>query len=182
MKNEAKIIGTILGIVLFIVLVAGATYAYLLLKSETDLTTGTGKFSIDYKIVQDITATNLSPSTNKSGGLIGKVQAKLSDNSLAGNFNIYITPKTIDGLNTNEALKYEVYVDNSTTAYKTGSFKNITANTEVKVVDAYSLSSTSSYTTFTIYIWLDNNLVTNEMFGKTFNATISADSTAEANF
>ena len=35
------------------------------LKSETDLTTGTGKFSIDYKIVQDITATNLSPSTNK---------------------------------------------------------------------------------------------------------------------
>ena len=106
MKNEAKIIGTILGIVLFIVLVAGATYAYLLLKSETDLTTGTGKFSIDYKIVQDITATNLSPSTNKSGGLIGKVQAKLSNNSLAGNFNIYITPKTIDGLNTNEALKY----------------------------------------------------------------------------
>ena len=54
MKNEAKIIGTILGIVLFIVLVAGATYAYLLLKSETDLTTGTGKFSIDYKIVQNI--------------------------------------------------------------------------------------------------------------------------------
>ena len=182
MKNEAKIIGTILGIVLFIALVAGATYAYLLLKNETDLTTGTGKFSIDYKIVQNITATNLSPSTNKSGGLIGKVQAKLSDNSLAGNFNIYITPKTIDGLNTNEALKYEVYVDNSTTAYKTGSFKNITANTKVKVVDAYSLSSTSSYTTFTIYIWLDNNLVTNEMFGKTFNATISADSTAEANF
>ena len=177
MKNEAKIIGTILGIVLFIVLVAGATYAYLLLKSETDLTTGTGKFSIDYKIVKDITATNLSPSTNKSGGLIGKVQAKLSDNSLVGNFNIYITPKTIDGLNTNEALKYEVYVDNSTAAYK-----NITANTKVKVVDAYSLSSTSSYTTFTIYIWLDNNLVTNEMFGKTFNATISADSTAEANF
>ena len=119
----------------------------------------------------------MSPSTNKSGGLIGKVQAKLSNNSLAGNFNIYITPKTIDGLNTNEALKYEVYVDNSTTA-----FKNITANTKVKVVDAYSLSSTSSYTTFTIYIWLDNNLVTNEMFGKTFNATISADSTAEANF
>ena len=147
MKNEAKIIGTILGIVLFIALVAGATYAYLLLKNETDLTTGTGKFSIDYKIVQNITATNLSPSTNKSGGLIGKVQAKLSDNSLAGNFNIYIT-----------------------------------ANTKVKVGDAYSLSSTSSYTTFTIYIWLDNNLVTNEMFGKTFNATISADSTAEANF
>ena len=33
MKNEAKKIGTKLGIVLFIALVAGATYAYLLLKS-----------------------------------------------------------------------------------------------------------------------------------------------------
>ena len=49
MKNEAKIIGTILGIVLFIALVAGATYAYLLLKSETDLTTGTGNLVLIIK-------------------------------------------------------------------------------------------------------------------------------------
>lgn len=182
MKNKAKVIGTVLGVVLFIILIAGVTYAYLVIGTEGNLTTGTGKFSIDYSIVQDITATNLSPSTTKSGGLVGKVQAKLSTNSLAGNFNIYVIPTTIEGLNTNEALKYEVYVNNSTTAYKTGNFKGVAANTKVKVVDGYSLTSTSSYTTFTIYIWLDNNLVTNEMFGKTFNATISADSTVETNF
>ena len=180
MKNKAKVIGTILGIVLFIILVAGATYAYLMLRTEGDLTTGTGKFSIDYSIVQNITATKLSPSTTKSGGLVGKVQAKLSSNSVAGDFNIYITPTTIEGLNTNEALKYEVYVNSSTTAYKTGNLKGVAANTKVKVVDGYSLTSTSSYTTFTIYIWLDNNLVTNEMFGKTFNATISADAAVNA--
>ena len=180
MKNKAKVIGTVLGVVLFIILVAGVTYAYLVIKTESNLTTGTGKFSIDYKIVQDITATSLSPSTTKSGGLVGKVQAKLSDNSLAGNFNIYVTPKNIEGLNTNEALKYEVYVNNNAVAYKTGTFKNVAANTKAKVVDSYSLTSTSSYTTFTIYIWLDNSLITNEMFGKTFSATISADSTVEA--
>lgn len=178
MRNKSKAIGTVLGVLLFIILVAGFTYAYLILRTEKDLTTGSGKFSIDYSIVQNITATDLSPSTTKSGGLVGKVQAKLSSNSVAGKFNIYITPTTIEGLNTNGALKYEVYVNSSTTAYKTGSFEGITANTKLKVVDGYSLTSTSSYTTFTIYIWLDNSLVTNEMFGKIFNATISADSTA----
>ena len=87
MKNEAKIIGTILGIVLFIALVAGATYAYLLLKNETDLTTGTGKFSIDYAIVQNITASSLSPSTSKADGLHGIVKAKLSTGSVSGKFS-----------------------------------------------------------------------------------------------
>ena len=178
MNKKAKIIGTIFGIVLFCILIAGFTYAYLISRTERELTTGSGKFSIDYSIVKDITSTGISPSNSKEGGLLGTVKAKLSENSVAGKFNIYITPKTIEGLNTSDVLKYEVYINNSTTAYKTGTFNGATADNAIKIVDSYNLTSTSTYTNFDIYIWLDNNLVTNAMFGKTFNATISADSTA----
>ena len=178
MNNKAKIIGTIFGVVLFCCLVAGFTYAYLLSRTEKELTTGSGKFSIDYTIVKNITATGLTPSKTKEEGLLGTVKAKLSENSVAGNFNIYITPKTIDGLNTSNALRYEVYVDGSTTPYKTGTFNGASVGTPIRIVDSYKLTSTSTYTNFNIYIWLDSDLVTNAMFGKNFNATISADSTA----
>ncbi len=177
MNKTAKVVGTILGVVLFCALIAGLTYAYLISRTEKELTTGSGKFSIDYVIVQDITATGLSPSKTKEEGLKGIVKAKLSDASVAGKFNIYLTPKTIDGLNTSDALKYEVYINDSTTPYKTGNFNGASVGNAIKVVDSYDLTSNSTYTVFNIYIWLDNDLVTNAMFGKVFNATITTDST-----
>lgn len=110
MKNKVQLIGTIVGVLLFIALIAGFTYAYLLTRTEKTLTTGSGKFSIDYAIVQNITASSLSPSTSKTDGLHGIVKAKLSTGSVSGKFNIYITPTTIAGLNTSDVLRYEVYV------------------------------------------------------------------------
>ena len=178
MKNKVKLIGTIVGVILFVILIAGFTYAYLIARTEKDFITGSGKFSIDYSIVQDIDATSLSPSQDKNDGLHGIVKAKLSENSVAGKFNIYITPSIIEGLNTNNSLKYEVYINGGTTPYSTGTFNGVDVGTNVKVVDSYSLSSTSTYTTFDIYIWLDNNLIVSSMFGKKFKATISADSTS----
>ena len=147
MRDKTKLIGTILGVALFIALIAGFTYAYLISRVEKTLTTGSGKFSIDYQIVENITAEGL-------------------------------TPSVIEGLNTSDALKYEVYVNNSTTPYKTGDFNNAAVNNPLQIVDSYELNSSTTLTTFDIYIWLDNNKVTNAMFGKTFKATISADSTS----
>ena len=170
--KKAKVIGTILGVILFIALIAGFTYAYLLSRVEKTVTTGSGKFSIDYQIVQNITSSSLSPSSNKDEGLHGIVKAKLSENSVAGKFNIYITPSVIDGLNSN-ALKYEVYIHNGDLT--TGTNGNFSTATNV---ENYDLTSTTNYVTFDIFIWLDNSLITNDMIGKTFKATISADSTA----
>ena len=144
MKNKVQLIGTIVGVLLFIALIAGFTYAYLLTRTEKTLTTGSGKFSIDYAIVQNITASSLSPSTSKTDGLHGIVKAKLSTGSVSGKFNIYITPTTIAGLNTSDVLRYEVYVNGSSTATKTGTFNGVSANTAVKVLDSYNLTSTST--------------------------------------
>ncbi len=175
--RKAKLIGAVLGVCLFCCLIAGFTYAYFIARVEKTVTTGSGKFSIDYQIVQNITNTELAPSSNKSEGLHGIVKAKLSENSVAGKFNIYVTPSVITGLASN-ALKYEVYANGGSTSISSGNFSSATANSPLTVLSSYSLTSTSSYTTFDIYIWLDSSLVTNEMFGKTFTATISADSTA----
>ncbi len=176
--KKAKVIGTILGVILFIALIAGFTYAYLLSRVEKTVTTGSGKFSIDYQIVQNITSSSLSPSSNKDEGLHGIVKAKLSENSVAGKFNIYITPSVIDGLNSN-ALKYEVYIHNGDlTTGTNGNFSTATKDKPLTIVENYDLTSTTNYVTFDIFIWLDNSLITNDMIGKTFKATISADSTA----
>lgn len=176
--KKAKLIGAIIGVILFSLLVAGFTYAYLLSRVDKTLTTGSGKFSIDYQIVQNITSNSLTPSTDKGEGLHGIVKAKLSEGSTHGKFNIYITPSVIDGLNS-EALKYEVYInDGGTITGTNGDFSSSTANESLTIVQSYDLVSTTDYVTFDIYIWLDNSLITNDMIGKSFKATINADSTA----
>ena len=174
--DKVKLWGTILGVILFIILVAGFTYAYLLSRVETDLTTGSGKYMIDYSIVQDIESSTLSPSTSKEGGLHGKVRAKLSKGSVTSKLNLYITPSVIEGLNVNDALKYEVYVEGDDTFYEHGTFKDALNGSPIAVVENYSLTDDSNYTIFDIYIWLDNDSVTSSMVGKTFGASITADS------
>lgn len=176
--KKAKLIGAIIGVILFCGLVAGFTYAFLLSRIDKTVTTGSGKFSIDYQIVQNITSSSLSPSNDKDEGLHGIVKAKLSENSVAGKFNIYITPSVIDGLNS-KALKYEVYINNGgTTTGTNGDFSTAVKDEPLTIVENYDLTSTTDYVTFDIYIWLDNSLIDNDMIGKTFKATISADSTA----
>lgn len=180
MDRKIKLIGTVLGVVLFIFLVAGFTYAYLEVRTEKTLTTGSGKLSIDYAIVQDIESSALSPSTSKSGGLHGQVKAKLSTGSVPGMFNLYITPSAISsGLTSNEVLKYEVYKNenNTSSLIKSGNFKNATVGTSINIANS-KLSDSSKYTFFDIYIWLDNSLVTSSsVINQSFSAEISADST-----
>ena len=88
----------------------------------------------------------------------------------------------IDNIKINQssnALKYEVYIHNGDlTTGTNGNFSTATKDKPLTIVENYYLTSTTDYVTFDIFIWLDNSLITNNMIGKTFKATISADSTA----
>lgn len=175
MDKKIKLIGTVLGVVLFICLVAGFTYAYLQARNEKTITTRSGKLSIDYVIDTNISAEKLSPSTDKGGGLHGIVKAKLSTDSVPGIFNLYVTPSTISsGLTSDEVLKYEVYI--GSTKIKEGNFMNRTANEPINIA-SQKLTSSTSYTVFDIYIWLDNSLVSSNTINTRFDAVITADST-----
>lgn len=176
MKNNKKLILYIGLVLLLIVIVGGATYAYILGRTnEEEVTNNSGMVDVDYTINENITGVQLIPSDSKSGGLHSVATAKLKEGSVNAGFNIYITPSVIEGLDIS-ALKWEVIGTNNNEEVYTnsGNFSGATMGNAIKIVDSYALKSTD--TTFDIYIWLDASLITTSIDNKQFKATISADS------
>ena len=176
MKKNKEITLIVLSVVMLILIIAGTSYAFISTSTgEGDVNTKTGKLNVVYTVPDNITG-ELIPSSDKDDGLKPVATAKLGDNSVDAKFNLYIKPTVITGLSTS-AFKWEVYgVMNGVTVYSnTGTFEGATADTPLKIVDGYKLST--SVTTFNIYIWVDGSEMTDSMSGKSFTAKIIADST-----
>lgn len=175
MDKKKKILLYIVLVVLFSVIVASASYAYIVSKTnEENVNNDSGKVDVVYNITENITGVELMPSENASGGLNSIAVARLNTNSVPAAFNIYITPTSIVGLNI-AALKWEVVgTNNGTTVYSNnGNFSTATKDTPITIVNGYELKSTD--TTFNIYIWLDANLINTALDNNRFTAKISAD-------
>lgn len=176
MKDKKKLMISITVILIIVVLVCGATVAFLYSRTnESDAGADTGKLDISYSITPKSITGNLLPTASRSDGLVATAVAKLNAGSVSGAFNIYITPTSIDGLNI-DALIWEVEgVNNGSVVYtNSGNFSTATKDTPIKIVNAYNLLTTD--TTFTIYIWLQGSKLTTAIDNKTFSAKISADS------
>ena len=179
MNKNKKVMLSIIFVLLIIVVISSVTYAFILGRTnEENINNNSGKVDVVYDITENITGVQLIPSSTATEGINSVAVARLNTNSVPAAFNIYITPSVIDGLNSN-ALKYEVYIHNGDlTTGTNGNFSTATKDKPLTIVENYDLTSTTDYVTFDIFIWLDNSLITNDMIGKTFKATISADSTA----
>lgn len=114
--KNAKLIGTIIGIIAFVILIAGATYAWFTWRSSSINISGTsGCFVIDYGISKEIGATSVAPlklGTSYSDGLIAEVTAKINSSctGVTGKGTLYLntniegtSPAILKG-----ALKYHV--------------------------------------------------------------------------
>lgn len=178
MKKD-KLIGYILGVILFIALVAGVTYALFRFATNAgNVQTTSGKLDIDYNISNANLTGTLIPSSSRSDGVMESITAKLKTGSVTGAINIYINPTEIVGLPLG-ALVYEVdVIDTSSNVidHYSGNLGSATINTPYKIVNAYDLST--NLLTFNIYIWLNGELLNNENYNSTnhFNAVITADS------
>ena len=179
MDKKKKLIISILGVLVIVILVAGSTYAYFTFVTNSDTVESTsGKLDIDYNISEPNLTGVLIPSATKSGGVMESVTAKLRTGSVDGAINLYINPTEIEGMPLG-ALSYDVdVIDTSSNIlnHYSGDFSTATIGTPYKVVDAYDLST--NLLTFNIYIWLDGSKINNENFNSTnhFNAVITADS------
>ena len=179
MNKKKKIIISITIVLLIILAVSGATYAYFKFATNSEEIESTaGKLDIDYSISDETLEGLLIPSATRTGGVMEAVTAKLNDGSVPGKLNIYITPTFITGMPAS-SLMWEVdVVDTSSNIinHYNGDFTSAVINTPIKVVDAYQLSS--NLLTFNIYVWLNGERINNENFNNDngFSATISADS------
>lgn len=189
---------------MFVIVIAGFTYAYYTWKSTKVNTSGTSEcFKINYVNGQDITGTDLAPIGEEdfiNGNTIKIVDGMAlttvsigidSSCNISGDGKILLTPSSISPAfttgNSSGSIKYKI-VEYSSSIYPdvtVGNLKNqqftildegsITSSASI---DLYSMSLFSGVTNeYIIIFYLDEILVTNDAIGATFDGTISATAT-----
>jgi len=163
-KNTKKLIVISIAIAFLILLVAGATYAYILttIQSNNINTTTSGLLNINYTKGQNITG-SLTYSSTYTGGLNTTVTISKTSTSLPAGVNIYLTPTVLSNtLKTSGALKWQVFgYQNATQVYSnSGNFNTATVNSPITIVNNQTVSTT--VTSYTIYVWLDGTIADND--------------------
>ena len=175
MSKKKILIISIVSVVALVLMIFGGTYAFMLLSTNAEnVNTGSGKLDIYYDVPDNISG-NIALSTDRSGGLFTTAVAKLNTGSEEALFNMYITPTALTNLDIS-AFKWEAegVRNGEVVCSGSGDFNGKVVNEKIPVIESCEL--TTNNTTFTIYIWLDANLIVSAVGGASFGAKISADS------
>ena len=176
--NKRKVIGTIIGVIVFGALVVGATFAwfsYGITFNNATYNFTSRNFSIVYNHGSDITGANIygeTPTINDfTGPTDGRVDITASTvaNSLNGTMEIYlfINSSAPSQILTSGAVEYAIVEEGSnytisTTPYKgniqTGTLTYI-ENQGYKKELATNLIVTSTPRIYHVYIWIDGELI-----------------------
>lgn len=180
--KKAKLIGTIIGVFLFIALIAGFTYAWIAWQSNNiNIADRSDCFDIDYGISQQIGSASakasLSMTSDYTEGLSANVTLSLKTEcaNIPGTATLYLnttnvgtTSGTSSGI-LNGALKYTVVSGTSVLANGV-----IDSNNKIPLVDNIDVSSTTP-TTYTVYVWLDGEVADNSYANLNYIGYISAE-------
>lgn len=161
MRDKAKTIGMIIGVILFIILISSITYAAYSWISDPEqgyIKATSECFIIDYTKGTDILNGSLDFSSDYTGGLSVTVKAKINDNCDYdyGVGTLYLDTKddTSDYLINNGLIRYQVE-ENGILSPARGT---ITTKGKIPIYDGIYISKTESE--FTVYIWLSIEDVT----------------------
>lgn len=199
-EKTIKLIGTLLGIILFIGLIAGISYAFITWRSsEVGISGDTECFTINYTKGQTITNQNVilfdestiindNKITVKNGMAMTDVTAYIdSDCNVTGNIEITLNVTDINSAyisgNSIGAFKYvvasydpNVYSDITTTALEGEAFDIIKIDSITNTGEVYLANDelTNTEKGFLIIFYIDGYLAMNDAWNSTFNATITA--------
>lgn len=181
MKKKTKLIGYIIGVVLFIATIAGFTYAmyrYVLFAdlNITTTTKGLDKY-IEYTKGINISGSTLNPGTSYTSGRGATVSFYKKNNTYDIYGHIYLDIVSINSnLASSGALKYAI-LDNNDTLIGEGSISNVSNGDSLLAVSNISLvTSPSSYT---VYVWLDEELYDTSFASSSFSIDIRCYATME---
>ena len=184
--DKKKLIGTIIGVVAFAALIAGATYAWLTYNATItngNYLLGSMNFSVTYVKGTAVNAvpilTNPTATEVTSGGGHLAVQASKASGSAPGNLTIKLVTNasTNATLLSKNALKYAACIgtcqatDLSQETYK----GTVSATGELNIIPTTPL--TASPTTYNIYFWLDSASVDTTIVNAEYSGYISASAT-----
>ena len=191
MNNKSKIIGILIGMIGFILVVSGATYAWLTWRSNNIVVAGsTDCFVVNYPITREI-GTLQSPakfryftSYNRdnlnqlvANPLYAEVALSISNTcNTTGTGTIYLTT---DSTGTDNAilgggLKYTLtsVTNNEETVLNTAA---ITSTNEIALKNDISVTTTSGSTVYRVYVWLDGALADETYLNKNYVGSIRAE-------
>lgn len=176
--NQKKLIGTIIGIIFFVVLIAGATFAWL--SATATVTNGTynvstKNFVINYVGGGTISSVPVLSTATPATATVKQLSAALANNSVAGKLTITLTTESTSLLTTSGAINYVVCTSTTTTSSCASNFNNKVAGGTITNSGNLTLyTDTSDLTTSTkyyfVYFWVDASKVTNEMMSNNQNA------------
>lgn len=176
MKNKTKLYGTILGVVLFTLLVAGFTYAALNWEStKTNIKLTSGCFDIYYDKGQDISG-QLNPSSSYTDGLFATIKINIKNSCTTnGTGTLYLETlnTTSSNLYRTGLLNYQVVKDDVATNLK----GNITKSGEIALDIGTLTKASSASTTYKIYVWVNKDLLINSDANSKYYGKIRATAT-----
>ena len=172
-------------IALITIITVGSTYAYLSAATNSDvngLATEGSAIKIIYSGGIEISG-KISLSTDRFGGRNTTVNIRLAEDSVKVKANLKINIEQITPELASTGFKWEVYRNSETTPIKQGNFLGCKSGDTTKkcangdtlyILNDYQL--TTENTSFTVYVWVDGNMVGNEVIGATFKGTLAAES------
>lgn len=157
--NKYKVIGMVIGIIVFSLCIVGITYAFLTWRSENiSITVSSKCFNILYTKGTDISGA-IIPSNDYTGGLSTTIKMNIDSScDIKANGKLYLETKseTSNNLFREGLLNYHVVSGN--TVVSSG---NITEKGEIEIDLGQLTASTSASTSYTLYVWIDYNLIEN---------------------
>lgn len=200
-RDSKKLIGTIIGVIAFIALIAGATYAWF--TSTANVTNGTyngtacsynltvtgGSINTTLPLASSSSSSSYyfattHPETSASQGTYSAVTAKIANSCSASSAGKgVIKVKMTAGPSTNCPLSYAIYSGSVTTKDAVSSATAVasgTITTTGSYVSLYTTSSklTTTAVTYTIWFYLDGDKISNDACKSlTYTGTVSISST-----
>lgn len=185
-----KMLGFLIGVILFGILMAGATFAFL--SADVNLINGlatANKFQVIYdeEKVREIDGP-ITLGVSKEEGLLGQVGVSMASTSVLSKANLYfdVTNMSTNTLESggywNQALIWELYArdaNNNLELLDTGNFMECSTTGNKRCVNGdklYLLKNfqlTYDFQYFDVYVWLDGNIADNGVKGAYFKGTIS---------
>ena len=179
--NKKKLIGTIIGVIAFGVLIAGATFAWLTYSFNATNGTynlGSMNFNVDFvkgtAITSIPTLSTATPSTAESL----MVKAKKASSSAPGDLTIYLntdSENTDSTLMASTAINYAVCVGTCASFDSITTKGTLTSSTPAKFAILEDTPLTNDYTEYNIYFWIDSSKINNDLLNTSYTGYISAE-------
>ena len=178
--EKRKVLGTIIGVLAFIALIAGISFAWFSWQSSNNTLVSftVGGVDITFNAGADITSSKLRPVSTKEVGVSKGYAVKktiTASSPLTAYLNLYLTLETLPNGLKHESFIWELYKGSELVGK--GNFKDANQGDNIKIASNQKITNTTS--TYDLYIWIDGNNYANPetMQNQTFKFVLSADAT-----